>query len=86
MEAIRCSTLLIASSEDTFVGHEHSEEIFSRLRLHSNKEILYTKGEHYEQRDRQTLNTIYSFLDKNLKKYGESYNANKYHIGQEHSI
>jgi hypothetical protein len=86
VETIRCSTLLIASSEDTFVGHEHSEEIFSRLRLHDNKEILYTKGEHYGQRDRQILNTVYSFLEKNLRKYGEPYNAIRHHLSQEQSI
>ena len=46
----------------------HSEDIFAKLKLHENKEILYTKGEHYEQRDMPTLNEIYLFFEKNYKK------------------
>ena len=83
VEVIRCSTLLIASSEDTFVDHEHSEEIFSKLKLHGNKEIIYTKGEHYEQRDRQTLSTVYSFLQKNFKKNGEHHSTARSHLNQD---
>ena len=39
IQLIRCSTLLLASKEDKFVNCNHSEQIFSLLKMHENKEI-----------------------------------------------
>lgn len=86
IECIRCSTLLLASNQDTFVSLTHSEDIFAKLKLHENKEILYTKGEHYEQRDRSTLNEIYLFFDKNYKKNLQNVNPIKHNTSHEQSI
>ena len=36
--------MLIASKEDTFVSHLHSEEIFARLPFHEHKHLEYTNG------------------------------------------
>jgi alpha-beta hydrolase superfamily lysophospholipase len=34
LDKVKCPVLLLASKEDTFVSHHHSEEIFSILPLH----------------------------------------------------
>lgn len=39
LEKVRCPVLLLASKQDTFVSHQHSEEIFSKLPLHEHKQL-----------------------------------------------
>lgn len=69
VETIRCSTMLIASKEDTFISFTHSEDIFTHLKLHENKQIEYIRGQHYENRDQKIVATVYQFFETKLKNY-----------------